>query len=204
MRFHRASALLSLLSTGFFGCSDRDAEPTFTRPREERARSSPSAVAPIPTTVTPEDPSPVADVPAEEPGVLPPAGRWYTLSLPAGASRTVSSAPEVVDATYVLDAAEGLHFAVFRPMPAQDDLEAWTTATEGILEGLPRRHDDARVDGVPARLATFDDQLRWTFVADGMGGLLRCFADGPRDEAWLRERCEPVVASLRLSRPMRP
>jgi hypothetical protein len=109
----------------------------------------------------------------------------------------------VVDATYVLDASEGLSLAVFRPMPAQVDLEAWTTATEGILEGIPRRHDDATIDGVPARLGTFDDQLRWTFVADGVGGLFRCFADGPRDEAWLLERCGPVVASVRLIRPIR-
>jgi hypothetical protein len=198
-------ALVGVLVT-LAGCSGGEGEPSFARGARASSTSRPSVEAPPAQARSAEAPAtgaPPATPPAEG-APIPPPGRWYALVLPEGATRVASSAPEVIDATYELDAAEGLRLAVFRPMPAQDDLEAWTTATERILDGIPRRHDDAMLDGVPARLGTFEDQLRWTFVADGTGGLLRCFADGPRDEAWLRERCDPVVASFRLTRPIRP
>jgi hypothetical protein len=180
------------------GCSGGEAEPGFSSPRGARS-SSPEAPSRARPASEPGGP------PALEPsGEAPPPGRWYELSLPEGARRVVSAAPDIVDATYELDGEERVMLTVFRPMPQQTDLEAWTTATESLLDGIPLREDDALLGDVPARLGTFPSELRWTFVADGWGGLVKCFADSPHDEVWLHERCDPVVRTLRLRRPLVP
>lgn len=191
------AALLPAAAGLVAGCSEGAPEPGF----EPRATTSPTRQAPATTTQPPDPPQALAPA---DPSAPPPPGRWYTLSLPEGASRTVSAAPDIVDATYVLDAEERVMLAIFRPMPQQTDLELWTTATEGLLDGIPVREDDARIGDVPARLGTFPSELRWTFVADGWGGLVKCYAESPRDEAWLHEHCDPTVRTLSLDRPLRP
>ena len=129
-------------------------------------------------------------------------GSFYSLALPEGAARAETTSTDIIDAVYVLSPEEHVSLTVFRPMPAQHDLEAWTDAAERILDGMASRHDDARLGDVDARLAVFPGELRWTAVADGRGLLVKCFAEEPEDEAWMHARCDDVIASLRLSHPV--
>lgn len=128
-------------------------------------------------------------------------GSFYTLTLPPGTRRLTPSAPEVVEATYLISAVEGVSLAVFRPVPGAQDLEAWVRASEGALDGIAQRYDQGRVDGVEARITVLPGERRWTFVRGGLGFVVRCIASEPHDEAWMAERCDATVDTFRFVPP---
>jgi len=186
---------LSVLLGLSTGCGSEESAP-----RARPGPSGPSAESPSPERPA-EPPSP--EPPARsEPATRQQRGAFYSILLPADATRAEPSAPEIVEAVWVIAPAEGVVLTVFRPMPEQNDLETWTSASERILEGIPARHDETELSGMPARVGVFPGELRWTVVADGNGLLFRCFSPDPHDEAWMRARCEEAVNSVELVRPI--
>lgn len=170
--------------------------------------SAPLDRAAAPSTPTPNAPTPSTAAserrarPADE-GAARTRGAFYSLVLPDGAVREVPSEPDVLEAVYVLSRSPEVRLSVFHPMPAQRDLDAWTDTSERVLDGLPLRHDGAVIDTREARLGVFASELRWSLVTDGFGLLFECFAQEPQDQAWLHERCDEAIASLRIDRPLR-
>ncbi len=197
----RRWVLSVVLLAGSAGCGGEESSPR-ARP-EPAGRTGEPASSEAPSTAPASSEAPSTAPPSRsEPATREQRGAFYSVMLPADATRAEPSAPEIVEAVWVIAPAEGVLLTVFRPMPEQTDLEAWTTASETILEGIPSRHDEAELSGLPARVGVFPGELRWTVVADGNGLLFRCFSPDPHDEAWMRAHCEEAVQSVELVRPV--
>ena len=90
-------------------------------------------------------------------------------------------------------------------MPGQQDLDKWAASLSTLLSSEPVVTADAptTIDGLPARVRATAKGLDWIFVADGFGGLVRCFSKSARDLAWLHEALRStVMATFTLSHPI--
>jgi hypothetical protein len=174
-------------------------------PPSQAAVSAP-APAPLPTPTPASTPAPK---PTPKPKLQPttlPHGTWYEVALPADATPVGFPAgagiPEGTTDMFLIDPVGRAALSMFHPMPGHDDREEWTAFIQQMFVDAPTRTWEGEIDDVPATVSRFDQELRWTLVVDGFGVLVKCLSEKPRDEAWFRERCEPIVASVRLARPL--
>ncbi len=167
-----ASALFML------GCAEEAAEPGF----EARASD------PDPTEANPRNTEDVDD------------DRWYSIILPPNAAVGTNDQEDVIDAVYVVPPVT---LTVLHPIPRQRELDTWASTVRELFRDEPViGEEDGTVGSVSAIVQLTRDSLRWVFVADEFGCIVKCFAAEPRERAWLHEHCDPLMGEMSLLRPI--
>ena len=131
----------------------------------------------------------------------PPPDAWYTLVLPPNAALGTHDQEDVIDAVYVVPP---LTLTVLVPIPRQRELGPWASTVRGLFVDEPvLGEEDGSVGSVPAIIQQTATSLRWVFVADGVGVIVKCFCQAPRERAFLHEHCDPLLGEMSLVRPIR-
>ena len=134
------------------------------------------------------------------PAATPPSGAWYTVRLPTHAARASNVDSDVIEAVYVV---EPVSLTVLVPIAQQRSLTTWATTVRGLFSDEPVTMEErGSVGSVPAVVQVTRDSLRWVFVADGYGAIVKCWSIEPRDRGWLHEQCDPLMAEMSLVRPI--
>lgn len=140
------------------------------------------------------DPEPANEAPA------PASDAWYSITLPARAALAADVENDVIDAVYVV---EPVSLTVLTPIARQRSLSPWATTVRGLFSDEPVITEErGSVGSVSAVVQVTHNSLRWVFVADGYGAIVKCWSTEPHDREWLHRECDPLMAEMSLIRPI--